>query len=365
MNMNISLPHYSKQVGPLLGSAARRVFSKPVPKPTGYMGWIGHKNLGDEALYAAIQSLLHPLPLMAFSSAQESILERVSLGGKHHFQGVLLGGGTIIGPAYAVPVRRTLNLRLPMATFGTGVGSAGFGNAEYPEIGEWRSMLDRFEMIGVRGWRSYEALTELGVKNVEVIGDPALSLGPSSLPQVRAKSTLVINLAGNVGDKYGIGSCDCYREIAAIAKQHVAQGGELLPVALGPGDSGFLRDLLVDAGLGNHSILQPRTHDEYLAHISGAQWLIGVRLHSAVLASVVGTVPILVSYRNKCRDFMESVDLAHLAVKFDAEAGPLIRSAFESAQSQPELRNLIFDKVQHWRSEQRSYANRVMASFSN
>jgi polysaccharide pyruvyl transferase WcaK-like protein len=295
---------------------------------------------------------------------QEAILNPLSLSGKRHFQGVLLGGGTIIGPAYALPVRRTLKLRLPMVTFGSGVGSAGFGNAERPELSEWKNLLDQFEMIGVRGWRSHEALTKLGIKKVQVIGDPALSLGPDTLPKAKVRPTLAVNLAGNAGDQYGIGTCACYREVAAIAKRHIADGGDLLPIALGPGDRRFLRDLLADAGLEGQPILQPHTPDQFLRCVSGAQWLIGVRLHSAVLASAVGTVPILFAYRDKCRDFMESIDLADLTVEWHAEAGLLLRAAFELARSRPELRDVMFVKVQQWKAEQRTYARQIAASFS-
>jgi polysaccharide pyruvyl transferase WcaK-like protein len=358
------MPKYLRHVGPLLDSVASRAFSKPAPKQTGYIGWVGHHNLGDEAVYDAIRALVRPLSLTDFSAARETILGRMSLSGRRHFQGVLLGGGTIIGPAYSVPVRRTLGLRLPMATFGTGVGSTGFGDTEHPELQEWRGILDRFEMVSVRGPRSYAALTNLGIQDVRIIGDPALSLGPSVIPPLRERPTLVINLAGAPDDKYGAGQCACYREIAVIAKQHVAQGGDLLPVALGHGDSRFLRDLLADAGLETWSVRRLASVDEFVDCVSGAQLLIGVRLHSAVLASTVGTVPILLAYRNKCWDFMESLDLARLTVTLDASTGQAIRKALEFANSHPALRYTMFEKVQQWRAEQNNYANRVVARFS-
>src|SRR5882672_1259443 len=134
-------PNYLKHIVPLLGSAIRRVRAKPSPLPIGYIGWVGHKNLGDEALYDAIRTLATPLPLVDFSAARESILQRARLSGSQYFRGVLLGGGTIIGPAYVSPVRRTLNLGLPMATFGTGVGSTGFGDSQYPDLSDWQGLL--------------------------------------------------------------------------------------------------------------------------------------------------------------------------------------------------------------------------------
>ena len=243
------MSEYLKHVAPLLSSIAHRGLAKPFRKSTGYIGWIGYNNLGDEALYAAIRDLVKPLSLTSFSAARESILGRINHSGPRYFQGVLLGGGTIIGPAYILPVQRTLDLGLPMATFGTGVRSTGFGDDERPQLSEWRSILNRFEMVSVRGPRSHAALNHLGVKNVEIIGDPALSLGPAAIPDPKPRPTLAINLAGSPDDQYGIGPCACYREIAAIAKRHVAEGGDLLPIALGDRDDVFLRALLNDAGL--------------------------------------------------------------------------------------------------------------------
>jgi polysaccharide pyruvyl transferase WcaK-like protein len=358
------MPEYLKHVAPLLGSIAHRVMVKPSQKHTGYIGWVGYNNLGDEALYAAIRDLVKPLSLATFSAARESALGRINLSGPRHFQGVLLGGGTIIGPAYILPVQRTLDLGLPMATFGTGVGSTGFGDAERPQLSEWKSILDRFEMVSVRGPRSYAALNNLGVKNVEVIGDPALSLGPAAIPNPKPRPTLAINLAGAPDDQYGIGPCACYREIATIAKRHVVEGGDLLPIALGGRDDVFLRALLNDAGLEKWPVRRLTSAKEFFDCVSGAQWLIGVRLHSAVLATVVGTVPILVAYRDKCWDFMESIGLQPLTVSFHSEAGGIIRKAFEWAQNQPELRNQVFEKVQHWRALQQQYADRIVNRFT-
>ncbi len=358
------MPNYLRHVRPLFGSVRERVFSKPAQQQTGYIGWVGHHNLGDEAVYEAVVNLVRPLALTDFSAARETILGRMSLSGKRYFQGVLLGGGTIIGPAYSLPVRRTLSLRLPMATFGTGVGSTGFGDNEHPELQEWRSILDQFEMVSVRGPRSYRALTDLRISDVRVIGDPALSLGPRTIPVLKKRPTLVVNLAGAAEDKYGAGQCACYREIAVIAKQHVAQGGDLLPVAIGPGDSRFLRDLLVDAELEDWPVRSLASVSEFIDCVSGAHLLIGVRLHSAVLASAVGTVPLLLAYRNKCWDFMESLDLVQMTVPLDVNAGLAIRQALEFANAHPDLRYSMFEKVLQWRVEQNNYANQVVARFS-
>ena len=52
-------------------------------KILGYIGWVGHDNLGDEAMFQAIQSLLAPCVLTSFrGNPQERLLALFGLSGR-------------------------------------------------------------------------------------------------------------------------------------------------------------------------------------------------------------------------------------------------------------------------------------------
>jgi polysaccharide pyruvyl transferase WcaK-like protein len=252
-----------------------------------------------------------------------------------------------------------------MVTFGTGAGSTGFGDDEHPSLSGWREILNRFQMVGVRGPRSYAALAGIGVNNVQVVGDPALSLGPKTLPSLKERPTLAINVGGSAGDQYGAGACASYREIATIARQHIARGGDIVPVAMCQADCRFLRALLADAGIEHCPIRHPGSAEEFIEYIRGAACMIGVRLHSAVLASVAGTIPILLAYRDKCWDFMESMNLSRTTIRIKTGSNGLIQETLEYASNSRGLREMMFDRVRHWRATQVDYANRAVAILSS
>ncbi len=342
--------------------AISRVLRLGSAKPTGYIGWIGYNNLGDEALYEAILGLMNPVEIREYSAVREVELARVGLSGPAHLQAVLLGGGTLIGPGFLRPVRLALGQGLPLYSFGTGVGSSGFGEEWLVDLAGWRDLLCRFRGVSVRGFRSQEKISRMGVSNVTIIGDPALALGPTELPGLRSRPTLVINLALSEGQKYGEGICTCYREIARIARDHVAKDGEVIPVALGNGDTEALRACLADAGLAYLPVRRPKSTKEFTELISGAHCLIGVRLHAAVLATVVGTMPVMIAYRDKCWDFTESMEVQNFTVDHEEGAGPHIRVAYERAMAEVSGRTALFERVKHWRRKQAEFAAEVVAN---
>jgi polysaccharide pyruvyl transferase WcaK-like protein len=127
----------------------------------------------------------------------------------------------------------------------------------------------------------------------------------------------------------------------------------------------IIQECLTDAGLPHIPIHRPKTTAEFFDLVSGTHVLLGVRLHSVVLGSVVGAVPVMVAYRDKCWDFTESLGLQDLTVNFQETAGPVIRDAYERAFDEAaQRRNVMFAQVQHWRQKQIEFASRVLTVFT-
>ncbi len=178
-------------------AAARAKIPENNSSAVGYIGWVGHSNLGDEAMFEAICTALRPnkiLPLLPLPG--EQLLEAIGLGAAKRCAAVILGGGTLINRFYLGLAKRVLSWNIPLCVAGTGVGSPGFGfSPERPrDLLKWAKVLSRSPFLGVRGPESERLLREAGLENIEVIGDPALAYTPDVMPPIRSRPRLVINL---------------------------------------------------------------------------------------------------------------------------------------------------------------------------
>ena len=242
-----------------------------------------------------------------------------------------------------------------MFAFGSGVGSSGFYDAENVDLSQWGGILRSFEAIGVRGPRSAASLRSIGIDRVSIIGDPALSLGPSALPGLSQRTRIAVNLTVDRNGRYGEGPYECFSAVARICRESRESGYEIVAIALGEGDEKPLRDLLRESGMPDAAIQRAATVDEFCGMVEGSACLIGVRLHSAVLACACGTVPILISYRDKCLDFMESIGLGDLAIPLAPGAEARLLPAFQAVMSNQQMRVEMFRQVQVWRDRQKKF----------
>ena len=346
----------------------RRQIRSRGQRAIGYIGWIGHGNLGDEAVFEAISGLLSvDESLIQFLAAEgESMLQRFGVGGMDVFRAVLFGGGTLIHPYYLPVGRLAQKFGIPMYTVGTGVGSPGFFTPENPSLAGWKPILQGCELLSVRGPLSYELLQDLGLPQVEVIGDPALGLAPDRAPVYRTRQRLVINLAQESRPTADSGEHAMHRQLAKLSNDFADRGGELIGVALGAKDRGALEMFRREHGVGRLQIEDHRTSTQDLFEtVSGSIGLVGVRLHSAVLASCVGVPSILFAYRNKCRDFMASMDLGDFALDISREEGPRrMAECFERLMFEADLGPGIYAKAVFWKLTQRQFYGRLAKSIA-
>ena len=329
-------------------------------KPVGYIGWIGHRNLGDEAMFDVIRMALPELQVIQFGSpVAERSLAKIGLSGRSFFRAVLLGGGTLIHPLYLEAARLVKSFGTPLYTAGTGVGSPGFGSSEGFSLDGWGETFDR-QFVGVRGPLSQGLLQNAGLTQASVIGDPALGLTPETIPAFGSRNHLVISLAQEPGaphvEKYPV-----IEHLGRLAKAFTADGGEVVGVALGNGDRAVLTRFKNENGLAKMSIEDHRTSGEGLLQtLTGSVALIGVRLHAAVLASCVGVPPLLFAYRRKCEDFMAAMELSDFTIPLSPETpADLLSAKWNQVRSQPDLGGRIYRKALFWKAKQHLYYRRL------
>ncbi len=302
-------------------TAARRIGGQA--SRIGYIGWLGHGNLGDEAMRAAAERLLGRRVEPLLSAPRERVLAAVGASGARAFSAVILGGGTLINEGRLALVEDCLARGVPLVALGTGVGSAGLSAAEERLDPRWVAALARFRGVGVRGPISAGKLAAAGFAGASVVGDLALALTPEEPAAGWGGGHYLLNLAPARLDEDRVRLEAVEAAFAEAVGELAGKGLEPIPVAFDPADHAALSALLERAGRPGTTIEAPADFAGYRLLAGRARFALGVRLHSAVFAAACGVPPLLIGYRDKCRDFAESVGLGGSVVdlaQFDAVA---------------------------------------------
>lgn len=324
----------------------------------GYIGGQGDANLGDEAMLDAAQRLLPKAQLIPIGfPRQEKRLEKWGLSGKRYFNSVILGGGTLINEyIWAEQVQTALRQGLPLWSLGTGVGSCGFGHSEQVNLRVWKALLPDFQKIGVRGPLSQRSLQQIGIERVQVIGDLALSLAqeravsPSRMPCFALNTTAPPARARDQGDYSAL------QEMEETLCELVRQGWQPIPIAMHRDDVAPLRQLLERVGQSSLPIPILQNAEQFFQRVQECHFTLAVRLHTAVLSCCVGVPPLMLGYRNKCLDFMLSMDLEdwHIGLEH-AEPGEILTRTRALVNQAESLRPLILQRALHWKQRLADY----------
>lgn len=312
-----------------------------------FIGNDGGGNLGDDAMRSVAQRLLSPARLETCASNYlERRLSLARLSGPAYFSAGLLGGGTLISPYELERTRHTVESGIPMWAIGTGVGSSGFEMASDVDISGWAPVLQRFAYVGVRGPRSARRLRQLGVDS-EIVGDLALALALSRTVMLPAPTpTIAVNLGGSSGAiSDGLDPTDVVTAAAAGLAPLRDAGWTILPFAMAPGDIPPLRRLGEALGV-DLAILRAPDAGTLLDALGPCRLALTMRLHAAVLATCAGVPPLLIAYRGKCYDFMESLALGDWTLDAYQHLDALPARLGSLARQAPSLREPVLRRAQ-------------------
>ncbi len=326
-----------------------------------YVGGHGDRNLGDDALFEAAQQLLAGHQLLTFRYPPlERRLSWLGLSGRDYFHHFVLGGGTLINPYGLITARAALEQGLAAWTLGTGVGSAGFNMRRALDLREWVPLLRDFRANGVRGPLSKAALEELGVSRVEVIGDLALALTqeaptPPVLPRQFAVNITLPPPHEPEGYPY-----ERLEGLERAIRDFLAREWEPVFLAMHENDVAPMRRLMASVGRERDVLHRPATAEEYLRRVGPCTLTLAVRLHAAVLSCCAGTPPLMLGYREKCLDFMASLQLERWHVDLGSPEGDIHALALELAGCADSLRAPIWARARARREELQAYVGRVL-----
>ncbi len=320
-------------------------------------------NLGDEAMATAASQVLPNSKLMRYyHPKQEQRLSRINLSGCHYFDAAILGGGTLICPAWAKEVRSALHQDLPVWSLGTGVGSSGFEQTNSVDIQEWKALLTDFVRIGVRGPSSKNLLESIGITNSEIIGDLALSLAKSSPSTPANPPRVAVNISVPFGQSYEEGEYKRIKELESPLKELNDNGWQMVPLVMHPHDISPLSKLMYRV-TGKEMHLSKITSAEQLFDlVSPCTFTVAVRLHTAVLSCCVGVPPLMLGYRDKCLDFMQSMDLEdwHISLQSSQQA-EISDKLMLLAESEAAFRSTILNRAKSWQLKIQAYSGDILS----
>jgi hypothetical protein len=329
-----------------------------------YLGYVGHANLGDEAMwevcrrrfakvhwshYGQLAYPMDPRGFLARSRARNrQVIEWLGdeLRHQRHLRALssklahrlaaalggevaMLGGGTLINSNEGELrnyERMWDQTGRPVPIFGTGVKAPEFWSSTpgwSDRRKEWVALLNRLPIMGVRGPISRTLLEEAGAQNVIICGDPAVwyhvPLGKmGKRNKFKQRRCVGINWGRPAGGMWG--QMAQVEEVLADVARELQQSGleiQLLPVC--PQDVEGCCRIAELAGLGKESV-QPvfASVSSFLRAAAHIELLIAMKLHAAVLAAVTSLPFLLLEYQPKCRDFTSSIGWQRFTIRTDA-----------------------------------------------
>lgn len=295
-----------------------------------YLGWHGLGNLGDDAIYDAVRGQLPGVTFLDLPRLPHQLIYATATAAMGFNRSLrrsrqVVGGGTLVGRSqWRLLVTRGLALTKDNGSHAIGVGvedpvfggrNSGSGKGE---LKRWAPILSRFRNVSVRGPRSAELLSDIGL-TVEVSGDPALLL---PRPDVTPEDGLIgVNL-GFGDDLWGHDPVALAEEVALGVKQLASYGYRFIGILMNPEDRRWTEVALRD--IPGAELVLPANPAAAAGEFARCSAAIVTRLHASVLASLSDTPVVSLEYQPKCRDFALAIDDDRSLIRTDAVSGAAV-----------------------------------------
>lgn len=307
-----------------------------------YLGWHGRGNLGDDAIYDAVRSQLPEATFLDLPRFPYEIIYAAATGLNRSLRrsSQVVGGGTLVGRR---DWRRWLTRGMALTkgngsyAIGVGVEDPAFAGrrsgSDKGELKRWAPVLSELQTVSVRGPRSAELLSDIGL-DVAVSGDPALLLPQ---PDVTVEDGLIgVNL-GFGDDLWGHDPTTVTDTVARALQQLSSEGHRFIGILMNPTDKRWTEAALKDVAA---DVIVPPDAEAAAAEFARCSVAIVSRLHAGILAALSGTPVVSLEYQPKCRDFALSIDDERSLIRTDKlTSGDLVDHLHDAVENASSIRS--------------------------
>lgn len=275
----------------------RKVFS--------YYGFLGDNNFGDELVFEATRKLFQPHVLIPIKRRMPLANSVYSYLMKSDFSGIVIGGGTLIGPLWQERFfRKLINFNRSVFIHGTGV------HEKIVAENGWRDMLGGRVYGGVRGPLSKKNLSRIK-SDIAVAGDAAFLLHDEtrwkSLEADPSNRTILINFGSHLdfeGQNHSRQEMIKFLEIAVSNSYRI----QFIPFHSRDYSLGFA----LQKRFPMMTILeQPGNFQDALRKFKECSFAAGERLHFIVMAILSKRPFFSINYARKHVDLLDSIQASH------------------------------------------------------
>ena len=325
-------------------------------------GWLGRQNLGDEALFEAAKLLFNRFDLFHFNGSRTQTC--LSMCFPFTKTGIL-AGGTLINQLedWLQIVRKHYKGCNRMFVFGTGVANPSFW-ASRPHrtdiMDKWKPLLEECQYVGVRGPMSAELLTNAGIHNVEVIGDPAITFAENEINSSYIPNSIGLNVGQSYGQVWGDENTIC-SEFIKLAKLARKAKWSVYWFVVFPEDLEIAHTAANASGTSDNIYEIFNDPKKYIELVKPLSTFVGMKLHATILASCAFVPSIMLEYRPKCRDYMRSIGQDTATFRTDKFRAEIIWELVSSWNSQRhEKAETLFKAIKPLQQKQRQRAEKLM-----
>lgn len=320
-----------------------------------YLGWLGHRNLGDEALYFIIKKILEKR-FIIFSATK---FDRIpSWMFKKKIDYLILGGGTLINRNIAVieGVKKYSQFTKKMMILGTGVADNRFWETieERQNMDEeWKSIFNGCDYIGVRGPHSLSYIKNIGITDAKVIGDPVLYFCDNRIKKKRKEKRIGLNFGWTDNQLWGKDDNISINLFCDYIDYLLTDEWKVSIINVYAKDSINIQKIISKNGWKKkveYYDFSRKSNINVLKYFRSIDIFIGQKLHSCVFSSCTYTPFISLEYQPKCRDFCESIDYESYNFRIDRIAiEDLIEKTKEIYHNIDSLQRYLYEKVTYFK----------------
>lgn len=331
-------------------------------------GFYGQGNLGDEAILKALLQEFSKFPkikIVVFSSSPEEVskihgVRSFPERGKRSFlrriweiktSGLfVLGGGGLLKDYGSDSSSLKEWLRLlqfaKRLNVKTAICAVGVENIRYDESRKLiRDVLDKVDLITVRDRSSKDILRDIGVTNeIKVVSDPAVLLTNINADRIKdnlISSRVIICIRHWFSKGFYIEKPEVnenfIQSLSAAADffiEHYNTKIDFIPLRITSYDD----DRIIAKQVVSYMKHKDKTHiyscapevNEFIEMTKQSSLVIGMRLHSLILATLVGVPVIGLEYMPKVKAYMESIKQSKYSLELETITSKKLINLFEN-----------------------------------